>query len=89
MSEVIPPSLERAKSELLFSKDTADVEHGLASISEASANLELRPFLQEETLFERLLEIYATTYATKEPPKELLRSIGNLVSDNGADTCEM
>ena len=83
MSDTIPGSIERATSELLASNDTAEIERALVPVSEASASLEQRSFLQDAALFERLLDIYVTTYSAKEPPKELLRCIGNLVSDNG------
>ena len=86
MSEDAKTHLERAKSELWSSDDTSQIEPALASISEASADLELRSILQSSLLFERLLELYRIILTSdKPPPRTLFRSIGNLVSDNGAE----
>lgn len=76
-------ALERAKSELVFSDNALDVEQALASIATASANLEQRASLQDEALFDRLIEILAGCVLETKPPRDLLRCIGNLLSDNG------
>lgn len=77
-------ALAEAQGKLLsHSADTAEIEACLGVVSDASADLGRRAGLQSHLLFERLLEMYASLYATKPPPKSLLRCIGNLVSDNG------
>lgn len=75
--------LERAVGELNTSNNDLDIEQALTTISDATANLELRGSLQDAFTFARLLDIYATTYTTRQPPRTLFRCIGNLVSDNG------
>lgn len=76
-------TLDWAKNVLIDSTNVKDIEQALTVISEASADLEERPLLQDASIFGKLLELYTTTYSSGQAPKELLRSIGNLVSDNG------
>lgn len=83
MTEEERTPLERAVVELNTSNNDLDIEQALTTISDASANLELRGSLQDASIFARLLDIYTTTYSTRQPPRTLLRCIGNLVSDNG------
>lgn len=83
MSKIDTQSLERVKADLISLNNTADIEQALEIISNASASLDTRESLQDVTLFERLLDIYATTCSVGKPSRHLLRSIGNLVSDNG------
>ena len=82
MGEAGPVVLEQAVRQLSASEEPGAVEDALATISQASANLDVRPYLQDTSLFETLLHLYATVYA-REPPSDLLRCVGNLVSDNG------
>ncbi|KAL1301762.1 hypothetical protein AAFC00_005960 [Neodothiora populina] len=82
-------SLEGAKAQILESSDDTAVEQALAVVADASANIESRSFLQDESFFTRLLALF--DHYGEKPPVTLLRPIGNLLADNernrGAFVC--
>lgn len=82
--------LQWAKAEIA-STDCHDTATALQILADASANLELRPQIQDGPFFKELLACFSRVSSMTSPETALLRNslrcVGNLVADNGGSAC--
>lgn len=68
-----------------------EIERALDILASASADTESKRSLQDESFFEKLLDVLIKGYPSDQPPprpsRNLLRCIGNLLADNGESIC--
>ena len=81
--------LDWAKGEVKAGTDHENTTKALQILADASANLALRPNLQDDDFFAKLLECFSKTAIPSETSfdpdllRNILRCMGNLVADNG------